>query len=61
MKAGIITLKFLTVIFALFAFAAGNAHEEGHINLLTFVAVEALFWALTGICGYTVWRHDNEQ
>jgi len=61
MKAGLIVLKFLTVIFAFFAFAVGNAQEGGYINFVTFFALEALFWALTGICGYTVWRHEHEE
>lgn len=61
MKLGLWILKFLTVIFAIFAFAVGNAQEGGYINFITFVALEALFWALTGICGYTVWRYDNEE
>ena len=61
MKAGIITLKFLTVIFAIFAFAVGNAQEGGYINFITFVALEALFWALAGLCGMTVWRYDDEE
>lgn len=59
MKAGIIILKVLTVMFAIFAFAVGNAQEEGYINIATFVALECLFWALTGICGWGVWRFDK--
>ena len=60
-RAGLIILKFLTVIFAIFAFAVGNAHEVQDINFVTFVALECLFWALTGICGHVVWRYDNEE
>lgn len=61
MKTGMMILKFLTVIFAIFAFAVGNAHEAQDINFVTFVALECLFWALTGICGHAVWRYDDEQ
>ena len=61
MKAGIITLKFLTVIFAIFAFAVGNAQEGGYINFVTFFALECLFWALAGVCGWAVWRYDDEE
>ena len=60
-RAGLTILKFLTVIFAIFAFAVGNAHEVQDINFVTFVALECLFWALTGITGYAVWRYDNEE
>lgn len=58
-RAGITTLKFLTVIFAVFAFAVGNAHEAQDINFVTFVALECLFWALAGVCGWAVWRYDR--
>ena len=61
MKAGIITLKFLTVLFAIFAFAVGNAQEGGYINIVTFFDLECLFWALAGVCGWAVWRYDNEE
>lgn len=61
MKLGIIVLKFLTVIFAICVLAVGNAQEAQDINFVTFVALECLFWALTGICGYAVWRYDDEQ
>lgn len=59
MKAGIIILKVLTVMFAFFAFAVGNAQEEGYISFAVFFALECLFWALTGICGAVVWRFDK--
>lgn len=60
-KTGIIILKFLTVLFGIAVFGVGNAQEAGDINFVTFVALMALFTALTGICGYTVWRYDNEE
>ena len=61
MKTGMIVLKTLTVIFAIFAFAVGNAQEAGDVSFVTFVALECLFWALTGVCGLMVWRYDDER
>lgn len=61
MKTGLMILKFLTVIFAVFAFAVGNAHEAQDINFVTFVALECLFWALAWVCGRAVWKYDDEE
>lgn len=60
-RMGLTILKFLAVIFGIFALGVGNAQEAGDINFITFFALEALFWALAGICGYTVWRYDDEE
>lgn len=58
-KAGITILKYLTVIFAILVLGAGTSHEAGFINGTTFAAAGALFGALTGVCGWAVWRYDR--
>lgn len=60
MKQGLAILNFLTWTFAIFAIGVGNLQEAGEIGLLQFFALEGLFWALTGVCGWTVWRHRHE-
>lgn len=59
MKLGLIILKFLTVFFAICVLAVGNAQEVQDIDFVTFVALEGLFGALTGVCGRAVWRYDK--
>ena len=60
-RTGLTILKFFAVFFGICVFGVGNAQEGGDISFATFVALEALFWALAGICVWTVWRYDNEE
>ena len=60
-RIGLTILKFLAVMFGIAVFGVGNAQEAGDINFITFVALSALFGALAGLCGVTVWRYDDEE
>lgn len=60
-KAGITILKYLAVIFAILVLGAGTSHEAGFIDGIAFAASGALFGALAGVCGWAVWRYDDEE
>lgn len=60
-KAGLTILKYLAVVFAILVLGAGTSHEAGFIDGITFAASGALFGALAGVCGWAVWKYDDEE
>lgn len=60
-KAGLTILKYLAVIFSILVLGAGTSHEAGFIDGITFAASGALFGALAGVCGWAVWKYDDEE